>query len=57
MLADVWNAKEKNLCRAGINKWFGREYFVEKSHDAVINKRGLITVKRALPFSSKPGHL
>ena len=57
MLADVWNAKEKNLFRVGINKWFGREYFVEKSHDAVINKRGLITVKRALPFSSKPGHL
>ena len=45
MLACVWNAKEKNLFRAGMNKWFRREYFVEKSSDAIINKRGWITVK------------
>ena len=45
MLASVWNAKEKNLFRAGMNKWFRREYFVKKSSDGVINKRGWITVK------------
>ena len=45
MLACVWNAKEKNLFRAGMNKWFRREYFVEKSSDAIVNKRSWITVK------------
>ena len=45
MLACVWNAKEKNLFRAGMNKWFRQEYFVEKSSDAFVNKRGWITVK------------
>ena len=46
MLACVWNAKEKNLFRAGMNKWFRREYLaVAKSFDAIINKRGWITVK------------
>ena len=49
MLACVWNAKEKNLFRAGM-KWFRREYFVEKSSDAIINKRGWITVKRIYWF-------
>ena len=28
-----------------MNKWFRREYFVEKSYDAIVNKRGWITVK------------
>ena len=28
-----------------MNRWFRREYFVEKNPDAVINKRGWITVK------------
>ena len=46
MFACVWNAKEKNLFRAEIKKWFRREYFVEKSPDAIINERGWITVKR-----------
>ena len=49
MLASVWNAKGKNLFRAGMNRRFKREYFVEKCPDAVINKRGWITVKKALP--------
>ena len=39
MLDGVWNAKEKNLFRAGMHKWFRREYFVDKSSDAVINKQ------------------
>ena len=45
MLACVWNVKEKNLFRAGMNKRFKREYFVEKSSDAMVNKRSWITVK------------
>ena len=50
MLACVWNAKEKNIFKTGMNKWFRREYFVEKSSDAIINKRGWITVKREYLF-------
>ena len=45
MLACVWNAKEKNLFRAEMNKWFRREYFVEKSSGAIVSKRNWITVK------------
>ena len=50
MLAWVWNAKENNLFRAGMNRWFRQEYFVEKNPDAVINKRSWITVKRKYLF-------
>ena len=35
MLASVWNAKENNLFRAGMNKWFRRKYFVEKCPNAL----------------------
>ena len=50
MLACVWNAKERNLIRAGMNKWFRREYFVEESSDKIVNKRGWIAVKRKCLF-------
>ena len=50
MLTSVWNAKEKNLFRAGMNRWFRRKYFVEKSPNAVINKRDWITVTRKYLF-------
>ena len=53
MLACVWNAKEKNLFRAAMNKWFRREYLVEKSSDAIVNKRGWITVKGKYLFKVK----
>ena len=39
MLASIWNAKEKKLFRAGMNRWFRREYFVDKSPNAVINQK------------------
>ena len=42
MLTSVWHAKEKNLFRVGMNRWFRRKYFVEKSPNAVINKRDWI---------------
>ena len=48
MLTSVWNAKEKNLFRAGMNRWLRRKYFVEKSPNAVINKRDWITVTRKI---------
>ena len=30
-LTSVWNATEKNLFRAGMNRWLRRKYFVEKT--------------------------
>ena len=44
--APVYEMKKKNLFRAGINKWLRRKYFVEKSSDAIISKRGWVTVER-----------
>ena len=33
-----------------MNKWFRREYFVKKSSDAIVNKRGWTTIKRKYLF-------
>ena len=52
MSTSVWNAKEKNLFRAGMNRWFRREYFVEKSPNVAINKGDWITVTRKYLFQA-----
>ena len=42
----IGNAKEKNLFRAGMNRRFRRENFVEKRPDVVINKTGFLMMTK-----------